>query len=128
MRFLLGFLLAFLVAAPALAAPKVLTAASLGGNINQSPMAVSGQLLSIHCVTSSASSPIGTINIRGSDLDAPAPATAADWIDLDGTSQSLTSSSTHGWDIDTKFQWIDINYARTSGSGTIDCYMNRVNR
>jgi hypothetical protein len=125
MRFLLSAIIAFSVNAQA--GVHFFSAGSLGASVTSPPLLTRGlKNVNIHCIISSPSSVSGTFELRASNLDNPRKDVDADWVDITSTEQTASDTSTHMWNLsDRAFEWAQLTYTRTAGSGTVNCYAGR---
>jgi len=67
---------------------------------------------------------VGTLKLQASCLANPDQSLAStDWVDVDDSTQAITASSQHMWNIDGMgFRWIRAVWDYTSGTGNIAMY------
>lgn len=97
---------------------KVLDAQSMGGNLVSDRVNISrAGSVSVQYIWSSGSTPVGNLVTQGSN-------DGATWVDVN--SQAVSGSSgTHLLNIEEPaYMFLRATYARTSGSATLDVYVN----
>jgi hypothetical protein len=127
MRFLVGLII-LVFALVAFAGDKFISAQSMAASFRSTPLKVKGfSDANVHCVISDPSSTAGELKLAASNLPTPTAATAADWVDISSTAQEATADpSTHMWNLSGRaYEYVQVVYTRTAGSGTLNCYAGR---
>lgn len=80
--------------------------------------------ISISATSSSTAAISGTLKLQASDDFTPR-SSIVNWVDIPGSSSSVTGNDTVLWNIvDPYYRWIRIYYTPVSGSGILDASYN----
>lgn len=103
---------------------EIMASASAATSANSVPVQLDDLTILAIQVTFTGSNVVGTLKLQASNYPGDGtgigPSAAAEWIDVEDSSQAVTASSSHMWNIDgAGFRWVRAVWTYTSGTGNI---------
>lgn len=92
---------------------------SMGASFNSEPLRL---LLapSFNIQLAFSGTPNGTLKLQSSADITHVPGEIVNWDDIPDSSQAISASGTHTWNINARYKWIRVVYTRSSGTGSCD--------
>lgn len=100
------------------------TSGSLAASIDSDPCQLADRVNGFALQAITTSTAVGTLKLQASAKSSE-PTSAADWSDIADSSKAVSAAGTYAWSVsDAYYRWIRVVYTRTSGTGTITCYLS----